>query len=269
MRTLIGILVIFSSISLFGCGEARVVLECVAPEIIVETDGIDISGGISIKKAKGDIGVQLGSKLTAEFAKADASSWNYIASTYQYQTCQVVNSTGCGDLSPSDCRSEKQQVLDSAFDKINREINASRERLEKANKQARQESIRACIADKVALHQTDKTKQVEGGARAQGPGWKGGRKTDEKTVCISVGPNQQIKGGTTSNTCCHGGRCSVTEPMLSDGNRKICVETKAWSESKSGGGGGCAKYRLTATYFDVATEQIKSGFEAVCSAKSS
>lgn len=267
MKLLVGALVVFSSIHLVGCGEAKVVLDCVAPEKVVETDGLNISGGISIKQAKGDIGVQLGSKLTAEFAKADASSWNYIASTYQYQTCQVVNSTGCGDLSASDCRTEKQLVLDSAFDKINKEIKSSRDRLEQAKEQDRQASIKACVAEKIALHQADKTKEVEGGARAQGPGWKGGRNTDEESVCISVGLNQQIKGATTSETCCHGGRCSVTEPMLSDGNRKVCVDTKAWSESNSGGGGGCAKYKLTVTYFDVATEEVKSGFEALCSAQ--
>lgn len=248
-----------------GWNEAEIVLNCKQPEKYVGTDGMAIDGSLSIREAKGDIEIQLGSSVSAEFAKTNPSEWSHIALTYQYQTCQLVNSTGCGGLTNSECRKEKKEVLDDAFDKINQEMRVIQKQREAAKKKKRQDRINACVAKRTTEYQLNKSKKINGGARANSPGLKGGTKTHHQKVCLSVGSTQIIRSATTEESCCYGGRCSVSEPIISDSNKKVCVNTKAWSESKPFGAGGCAKYNLVATFYNVATTEVKNRFRAECS----
>jgi hypothetical protein len=134
-----------------------------------------------------------------------------------------------------------------------------------AQEERRATQVAACVAERIAAHQQPKEKSVEGGARAPGPGIGGGTKRAEARICLSVGPSQEIIGAHTDRLSCHGGRCSVTAPVIS--GSEVCVVARAWSESKSFGGGGSGQYRLTAQYRDVATDEVKAQFAAECNAK--
>lgn len=257
---------------LSACGEAKVVLKCVKPTILETIVGLKLGGNVSVKRAQGDLEATLGKDLKADFAAADPNSWMSIAAIYQYQTCQFLNSTSCDDLPKSECLSRKQEVLNKAFDKINEQLNEINEQLNEERKRqeaekAKQASVKveSCVAQKVAEYEVEKEGSSEGGARAAGPGWKGGRITDVQSVCYAAGAGQRIVSASTTSLSCHGGRCSVTAPAYEDGNRRVCVTTTAWSESNSGGGGGSAKYRLDVVYKNVAAPEMVNQFRAVCS----
>lgn len=160
-------------------------------------------------------------------------------------------------------------MFNEAFDKINAELNAEKERQAAIEAEKLRVKVASCVATKINEYQTHKNTSTEGGARAKAPGWKGGKKTDTKNVCHNVGANQKIVSATTSSLSCHGGRCSVTDPSFQNNNTRVCVTTKAWSESNSGGGGGSAKYRLNVVYYDVATTAIVDGFRSTCTAENS
>lgn len=125
-------------------------------------------------------------------------------------------------------------------------------------------ALAACVAAKTTEYEAEKSGSTEGGASAAAPGAGGGTKTDVRTICYSVGPDQQIVTATTTTLSCHGGRCSVTAPAYDDDRRRVCVTATAWSESKSFGGGGSGKYRLNVTYKSVASPDVVSRFEAAC-----
>jgi len=122
--------------------------------------------------------------------------------------------------------------------------------------------VNSCVAEKVAAYEQPKIKTVSGGARAPSPGLGGGTKRASTQICLSVGADQKLIEANTKNLTCHGGRCKVTQPTI-DGQR-VCVVAEAWSESKSFGGGGSGQYELMATYRDIATEKVTSGFLAEC-----
>lgn len=271
---------------LIACGETQVVIPCVAPTKLSETSGLKLGGNLSVKEAKGAIESAIGRDVRAEFASTDPNTWQALASSYQYQTCQFLNSTSCSDLPKSQCQEQKLRLLNESFEKINQEIRTERERRQAAEDKARSEEqerkdaekkaadaanalrarVTACVAEKVAAHEAVKTVSVEGGARANSPGIGGGRNENTVDLCHSVGPTQRIVSASTEPTSCHGGRCSVTEPRITDERRKACVTTKAWSESNSFGAGGSGKYRLTINFANVAGEQERSRFQAACTA---
>lgn len=140
-----------------------------------------------------------------------------------------------------------------------------RRRVDESRASAPTNNVDACVASKAREYEAVKKTQINGGASASGPGLKGGTNNGHQDVCHRVGGDQKIISALTENTCCHGGRCSVTAPIISEESHKVCVTAHAWSESKSFGGGGCAKYNLIVSYKDVATETVLAGFKAECS----
>ncbi|MCG8610821.1 MAG: hypothetical protein MI864_09835 [Pseudomonadales bacterium] len=157
------LIVIFGCL-LYGCGKATVVFECEKPTSLEVVKGIDIGGELSLKKAKGAITAKLGEQITAEFASADPNKWISIAKTYQYQTCQLISSSSCGDLSESECFDKKKRALDEAYDKINDELKSENEKLELFQK-----NVSACIKDKTDGVLERKFSQP-GGVRCPGGG---------------------------------------------------------------------------------------------------
>ncbi|GAB4191783.1 MAG: hypothetical protein Tsb002_20880 [Wenzhouxiangellaceae bacterium] len=131
----------------------------------------------------------------------------------------------------------------------------------------RQAQIEACVARKVSELETIQTDFIDGGARASAPGIRGGKNTATEPLCYSVGVNQEIVKATTTNLSCHGGRCSVTAPEISDNNTKVCVTTSAWSESKPFGGGGSGQYRLNVEYRDKASSTDRADFRSMCTSE--
>lgn len=251
---------------LSACGETKVVLECAKPTTLSSTVGAKLGGNVSVKQAQGSIDATIGKDLKADFAATDPNTWLSVASTYQYQTCQFLSSASCEDLPRSECLAKKQEVLNTAFDRINAQLNEERKRQDAQKEKQAAAKVESCVAQKIATYEVEMKGSVEGGARAAGPGWKGGRITDVRQVCHSVPSGQRIVSASTTNLSCHGGRCSVTSPAYEDENRKVCVTTTAWSESNSGGGGGSAKYRLDYLYKNVATSEMQSQFKSVCAA---
>ena len=140
-------------------------------------------------------------------------------------------------------------------------------KLRQQQQDERQAQIEACIARKVSELEIIQTDSTDGGARAPAPGIGGGRNTATEPLCYSVGANQEIVRATTKNLTCHGGRCSVTAPLISDNNTKVCVTTSAWSESRSFGGGGSGQYRLNVEYRDKASSSNRGIFRATCSSE--
>lgn len=126
-----------------GCGEATVIIPCEKPLKLEIIKGFDVGGDISIKKASGAITAKLGSQVTAEFESTDPNRWISITKTYQYQTCQLINTLGCGDLSESECFDKKKRTLDEAYNKINAELKVKEERQELFEKK-----VSACIKQK-------------------------------------------------------------------------------------------------------------------------
>jgi hypothetical protein len=143
MKILRAHLVVATIVLLYGCGEATAVLECAKPSSLEISNGINIGGELSVKKAQGAIDAKLGKELKAEFASADPNKWISIAATYQYQTCQLINSSGCDDLSKSQCLEKKKEILNDAFEKINMELKLEKEKLELFNNK-----VSSCIDEK-------------------------------------------------------------------------------------------------------------------------
>jgi hypothetical protein len=133
----------------------------------------------------------------------------------------------------------------------------------------RKQEVDSCIAKKIETFEAAKQTATEGGARSGSKKDFGSTPSSTVPVCLSVGRKQVIITATITNTCCHGGRCSVTAPEYSDGNRTVCVTTHCWSESKLFGGGGCGKYRLEVTYKDVADSSVRSKFRNECQQRNS
>jgi hypothetical protein len=123
-------------------------------------------------------------------------------------------------------------------------------------------SLSQCLSTKRQAYEQPKEKEVVGGARVGGPGLSGGKRKASEKVCVSVGPGQKLISANTQEMVCHGGRCSVTAPLIN--NNTVCVTAQAWSESNSFGGGGSGQYKLVATYIDVAGETQMIDFEAAC-----
>jgi hypothetical protein len=119
-----------------------------------------------------------------------------------------------------------------------------------------------CLAQKISEYQAPMVRVASGGARASGPGIGGGTKRARESVCLSVGPEQEVIDAETRNTSCHGGRCSVTAPAIE--GKQVCVTASAWSESKSFGGGGSGQYELIVRYRNVATDDTRGAFLAQC-----
>ncbi|MBK8507600.1 MAG: hypothetical protein IPL51_02855 [Candidatus Competibacteraceae bacterium] len=119
---------------LSGCGEATAVINCDKPTKIDIVTGITIGGNLSVKEVKGAIDITIGEGLKADFVSADPNNWLSIASTYQYQICQFLNSSSCSDLSKSQCLDMKFRIFNQAFDKINTELKAAQEKLILSNK---------------------------------------------------------------------------------------------------------------------------------------
>ena len=268
MKFINSLVLLFTLLHLTGCNdEVIAVLDCAKPSKLETTTGLKVSGNVSIKKAQGELETNIGKELTAEFTSADPDKWISIAATYQYQTCQFINSAGCGELSKGECLTKKQGMFNNAFDKINTQLNEQKEKQEIEKKKQVKIKVDSCVAQKKAAYEAPKNTSSEGGSRAASPGLGGGRITDERELCHSVGSNQVINSATTSSLSCHGGRCSVTSPVYTNNNTKACVTTKAWSESRSYGGGGSGKYRLNVIYKDIATQSVINSFTSTCASE--
>ncbi|MBK9131245.1 MAG: hypothetical protein IPM20_06355 [Gammaproteobacteria bacterium] len=239
---------------LCACDKTEII-SCAKPTELTVNEGLDIEGNLTIRDAEGKIKTALGKSLTAKFANTNPDTWMNIASTYQYQTCQLVNSISCGEQSSSDCLDKKKSILDGAYDKI-LEIKSKQEDIK----------ISACVTDMVSNYQEPKTASTRGGATASSPGVKGGKNTQRESLCYSVGPDQEIISASTHELSCHGGRCSVTAPKISDDKKEVCVIATAWSESKAFGGGGSAQYQLNVIYKNIATTETIRNYRTTCTA---
>lgn len=96
MKLLRAFMIFGAAIYLIGCSEATVVLDCKEPQSLEVIPGLKLGGEISVKKAQGAIDASIGKELKANFASSDPDKWISIASTYQYQMCQFINSSSCG-----------------------------------------------------------------------------------------------------------------------------------------------------------------------------
>ena len=126
--------------------------------------------------------------------------------------------------------------------------------------------VTACVEGKRAAYETLKFKEIAGGARAKSPGLSGSSNRSSTSICLTVEQNQEIVEATTTELSCHGGRCSVSSPQISDDGKGVCVEATAWSDSTPFGGGGSGQYKLVASYRDLATEELINQFRTQCRA---
>lgn len=141
MKRILKIVPIIVMIANLGaCREATIVFDCAKPTKLEVVQGIDVGSDLSIKNAKTAINVKLGQVLKTEFVSADPNKLASIAETYQYQICQLINTTRCGDLSELECFNMKKNALNETFDKINAEFRAEKEKLELFQKK-----VSACI----------------------------------------------------------------------------------------------------------------------------
>lgn len=228
-------------------------LFCQPPASLVETSGFDMALDLSARDASGGLVAKLGERLEAEFAAHETGEWSRVAGTYQCQVCQLLKAQDCDDLPASECLASKRSMLDASFDKIQAVLNAQRT-----------DQIEACVAERIAEYQAPRTGGTEGKARAPGPGWAGGKKTASEEICYAVGPGQEIVRAETTERSCHDGRCSVTAPSISSDRREVCITAKAWSASKSFGGGGSGGYRMTVTYRSIASSERIEQFRSTC-----
>lgn len=193
--------IMFIIANIGACREATVVFECAKPTKLEVVQGIDVGGDIAIKNAKTAINVKLGQVLKTEFVSADPDKWISIAGTYQYQICQLINNTRCGDLSELECLNMKKSALNEAFDKINAEFKAEKEKLEVSQKK-----VSACI-EKRTKEVLVKSFSQPGGVRCPGGGCLSGNcNRRETTVEYRVPTNYYIsnyridQGGTNDGT---------------------------------------------------------------------
>jgi len=214
-------------------------------------DEIAQSGEITKQKIEGNINGKLsgvakllGGSLDAG-GKIVVDEENYVGVPYEKLSDQLSNAREC-----------RRELAKTLLDE--------RRRIDEERRSSGSNRVEACIISKIKEYEVPKTTSINGGATASSPGWKGGTNHGEQAVCHRVGSEQEIISAVTENTCCHGGRCSVTAPSITESNQNVCVTTKAWSESKSWGGGGCAKYNLVVTYKDVVSDELKEGFEVEC-----
>ena len=125
-------------------------------------------------------------------------------------------------------------------------------------------NIETCIAEKIKNFESTQQRTTNGGARTNSR--KPGNSVPRSSVllCFSVGQNQTITSAYTEETCCHGGRCSVTAPEYKNEYKEVCVTTSCWSDSAYFGGGGCGKYNLITSYKNIATNKDKENFKGEC-----
>lgn len=268
MKKIHSLLLILSVFYLTGCKDkVRAVIYCEKPSKLETLTGLKTSGKFSIKTVQGELEANIGEEVTAEFTSADPDKWISIAKTYQYQTCQFINSVGCEELSQTECLTIKKQMFDDAFDKINRLLKEQTNKQDAERKKQVKIKIDACVAQKVLEYEAINNASSEGGARAASPGIGGDVITDEQELCHSVGENQKITSASTSSISCHGNRCSVTAPVFTQNNAKVCVTTKAWSENRPFGAGGSGKYRLSVQYKNIATQSVINSFTITCTSE--
>lgn len=125
--------------------------------------------------------------------------------------------------------------------------------------------IERCVTSKVLEYEKPKSKSITGGARSDSKKNLGSIPRSKTPVCLSVGPGQTIIATEEPvNTCCHGGRCSVSAAIYSNSNKKVCINTECWSEDALYGGGGCAKYTLTIKYKNVVDATLNERFFSEC-----
>lgn len=106
-------------------------------------------------------------------------------------------------------------------------------------------------------------------ARASGPGWRGGRNTDDARLCYNGIQGYDNIEVSFKRTSCLGGRCRVDpiQTRIENGTAKACVKIKAWSQSHSGGGGGRVAGYLYGNVSRTLTKEIKSSIQAECDSR--
>jgi hypothetical protein len=152
----------------------------------------------------------------------------------------------------------------------NRKARAAEAAADEAARRAELAEKQMCFDTKVAAAQAAQTVPYnkEGGARANAPGAGGGRNTDTKKVCATLPAGYDIQASPdVHQLSCFSGRCSARPPTVTDtpaGQKNVCVEVTAWSESKSFGGGGSHQVRLSGTAVKLVSDAQKAEFRSAC-----
>lgn len=112
-------------------------------------------------------------------------------------------------------------------------------------------------------------KTNEQSARAQAPGWRGGRNSDDATLCYSGVPGYDQIEVNFERTSCLGGRCNIDQiqTRVEAGTAKACVHMRAWSESNSGGGGGRVAGYLYGKVGRTLTDENKIAIRTECNTR--
>ena len=113
------------------------------------------------------------------------------------------------------------------------------------------ESVKQCV-DFIILN-AGYTESVctEVGARAASPGIKGGRQENSNIGCITtLSTHPFVSPPTLTKLSCISNRCRYDGPTARKddkaGTQSYCITVHTWSESKSFGGGGSARFELCA-----------------------
>ncbi|MFT4782173.1 MAG: hypothetical protein ACI9SD_001866 [Pseudohongiellaceae bacterium] len=124
-------------------------------------------------------------------------------------------------------------------------------------------------ADEFVIKSEFKTNEQS--ARANSPGFNGGKNTDNATLCYNGIIGYAAIEVNFRRTSCLGGRCGVGEikTTIENNTAKACVNIEAWSESQSYGGGGRVAGYLYGNVSRVLTELAKQNIRTECSASHS
>lgn len=127
-----------------------------------------------------------------------------------------------------------------------------------------------CYRDKTEEFVAKETfKTNEQSARADGPGWRGGRNRDSAELCYGGIQGYDKIEVNFRRTSCLGGRCEVgtINTNVTNGKATACVHMTAWSESASFGAGGRVGGYLYGSVSKSLTDSHKEKIRQECEAR--
>lgn len=239
-------------------GHEPMIVPCQRPAEIADRVQFNFSTDASIES----LGADLGRDFRISFPDTgDEDELERFASTASYRVCERVREIECDDL---ECLRQVLELQAQADERIRRAVEARRAAIAEAAQHACQARVQECVDLRIDAARTEGSRSQAGGARASAPGIGGGRNTKRATICVGLGPNESFESASTRRTSCHGGRCSVTAPVYDRANNRVCVDAKAWSESKAFGGGGSGQYVLEVQFTAEPDASEVRAFRAEC-----
>jgi hypothetical protein len=144
---------------------------------------------------------------------------------------------------------------------------AAIDRSAQSAQEGRIRKVQDCIDAKRNEYAARQSFQVQGSARAPGPGVRAGVVKDTRAVCYSAAQGYGISSAQVRQTSCNDNRCSYSAPRYqtdASGNAQVCVDIEARSEAQLFGAGGWIGVDLYGEIGKTITSKIETDIANFC-----